>query len=103
MKNVASAKANRRRSLHSRCRDKGNLSRRSQLDHSQTVRRFSLFHPQPVNDILTHGPPDRPLEALERSKAQIAAGETVPLEPFLDDLRASITRMRHRRKTPQAP
>jgi len=43
------------------------------------------------------------LEALERSNAQIAAGETVPLEPFLDDLRASITRMRRRRKTPQTP
>ncbi len=33
-------------------------------------------------------------ESLERSEAQIAAGQTVPLEPVLDRLRASIARMR---------
>jgi hypothetical protein len=30
------------------------------------------------------------VESLELSRAQIAAGETVPLEPALDRLRASI-------------
>jgi len=33
------------------------------------------------------------LESLERSEAQIAAGQTVPLEPVLDLMRASIARM----------
>jgi len=42
--------------------------------------------------------PDKPVpesiaESLARSEAQIAAGETVPLEPVLDRLRASIARM----------
>jgi len=31
--------------------------------------------------------------SLDRSEAQIAAGQTVPLEPVLDRLRASIARM----------
>ncbi len=33
------------------------------------------------------------LEALERSEAQLARGETVPLEPVLERLRATIARM----------
>ena len=33
------------------------------------------------------------LESLERSKAQIAAGQTVPLLPILDRLRASAERL----------
>jgi hypothetical protein len=33
-------------------------------------------------------------QELERSEAQIAAGQTVPLEPVLDRLHASIARMR---------
>jgi hypothetical protein len=39
-------------------------------------------------------PPDWLLDSLARSEAQIAAGETVPLEPVLDRLRASIARMK---------
>jgi hypothetical protein len=43
--------------------------------------------------------PDKPAPesiavSLARSEAQIAAGQTVPLEPVLDRLRASIARMR---------
>jgi hypothetical protein len=38
-------------------------------------------------------------ESLELSKAQIAAGETVPLEAALDRLRASIARMEAKRAT----
>ena len=42
--------------------------------------------------------------SLARSEAQIAAGQTVPLEPVLDRLRASIARMQkaedEKRKTP---
>jgi hypothetical protein len=33
------------------------------------------------------------LESLERSEAQIAAGQTVPLEPVLDRLKATLARM----------
>jgi len=36
------------------------------------------------------------IDSLERSKTQIKAGETVPLEPFLDELRDSIARMKKR-------
>jgi hypothetical protein len=36
-------------------------------------------------------------ESLARSEAQIAAGETMPLEPVLDELRASIARMEAKR------
>jgi hypothetical protein len=39
-------------------------------------------------------PPSWMLESLDRSEAQIAAGQTVPLEPVLDRLRASIARMK---------
>jgi len=42
---------------------------------------------------LNKTPPDWMVEALERSEAQIAAGQTVPLEPVLERLRASIARM----------
>jgi hypothetical protein len=42
-------------------------------------------------------PPGWLVESLERSEAQIAAGQTVPLEPVLDRLRASIARMRDKR------
>ena len=41
----------------------------------------------------TH-PPTWLTDSLERSEAQIAAGQTVPLEPVLDRLRASIARMK---------
>ncbi len=39
-------------------------------------------------------PPRWLVEVLERSEAQIAAGQTVPMEPVLDRLRASIARMK---------
>jgi len=45
-------------------------------------------------------PPGWLVESVELSEAQIAAGQTVPLEPVLDRLRASIARMRGKR--PQA-
>ena len=41
--------------------------------------------PKPVPESITAG--------LARSEAQIAAGQSVPLEPVLDRLRASIARM----------
>jgi hypothetical protein len=37
------------------------------------------------------------LESLERSEAQLACRETVPLEPVLDLMRASIDRMEAKR------
>jgi hypothetical protein len=37
------------------------------------------------------------LESLERSEAQLARGDTVPLEPVLDLMRASIARMEAKR------
>ena len=47
--------------------------------------------------------PDKPVPesiaaSLARSEAQIAAGQTVPLEPELDRLRASIARMQANEK-----
>jgi hypothetical protein len=39
-------------------------------------------------------PPGWIVESLERSEAQIASGQTVPIEPVLDRLRASIARMK---------
>jgi hypothetical protein len=47
---------------------------------------------------MNYTPADEPVPesiaaSLARSEAQIAAGQTVPLEPVLDRLRASIGRM----------
>jgi len=41
--------------------------------------------------------PEGLVESLERSKAQVEAGLSVPLEPALDRLRASIARMKSKR------
>jgi hypothetical protein len=49
-------------------------------------------------DEFTRPAPPGWIDALERSKAQIEAAETVPLEPFLDELRDSIARMKKRRE-----
>jgi hypothetical protein len=46
-------------------------------------------------------PPGWLAESLERSEAQIAAGQTVPLEPVLDRLRASIARMKGKQPRPE--
>ena len=46
--------------------------------------------------------PESIAASLARSDAQIAAGQTVPLEPVLDRLRASIARMQADEK-PKAP
>jgi hypothetical protein len=43
-------------------------------------------------------PPAGWLESLARSRAQIEAGEIVPMEPFIARLRASIARMEARRR-----
>ncbi len=45
-------------------------------------------------------PPDWLAESLERSEMQIADGQTVPLEPVLDRLRASIARMKAKQQQP---
>lgn len=46
-------------------------------------------------DQITPAPaPQHWVDALDRSAAEIAAGRTVPIEPVLDRLRASIARMR---------
>ena len=47
---------------------------------------------------MNYTPPDKPVPesiaaSLARSEAQLAAGKTVPLEPVLDRLRASVARM----------
>lgn len=48
-----------------------------------------------MNDVSPGKPiPESIPASLARSEAQIAAGQTVPLEPVLDRLRASIARMR---------
>jgi len=40
------------------------------------------------------------LDSLARGKAEIEAGKSVPLEPFLERLRASIARMKTRQNRP---
>jgi len=44
--------------------------------------------------------PNTMVESLERSNAQIEAGQSVPMQPVLDRLRDSIARMDARRTTP---
>ena len=51
------------------------------------------------NSLMNYVAPEKPIPesiaaSLARSEAQIAAGQTVPLEPVFDRLRASIARMR---------
>ncbi len=46
--------------------------------------------------------PESIVASLARSEAQIAVGQTVPLEPVLDRLRASIARMQADEK-PKTP
>ncbi len=48
----------------------------------------SMNYPSPDKPI-----PESIVASLARSEAQIAAGQTVPLEPVLDRLRSSIARM----------
>lgn len=57
--------------------------------------------------LMNYTPPEKPVPesvaaSLARSEAQIAAGQTVPLEPVLDRLRASIARMQADEK-PETP
>jgi hypothetical protein len=47
-----------------------------------------------MDDTAPKAAPNWMLESLECSEAQIAAGQTVPLEPVLDRLRSCIARMR---------
>jgi len=49
-------------------------------------------------DEFTRPVPPGWIDSLERSKAQIEAGATVPLAPFLDELRDSIARMKKRQE-----
>jgi len=53
-----------------------------------------------MDGIVEKKPPDWVIDSLERSEAQIAKGETVPLEPVLDRLRASIARMKTKGSVP---
>jgi hypothetical protein len=47
-------------------------------------------------DIIEDDIPAGWLASLAQSKAEVEAGDTVPLEPILDELRASIARMKAR-------
>jgi hypothetical protein len=47
-------------------------------------------------------PPLTWTDSLTRGKAQLEAGETVPLEPFMERLRSSIARMKARRDEHEA-
>jgi len=55
-----------------------------------------------MDGAIDKAPPDWLSKSLERSEAQIAAGETVPLDPVLDRLRAGIDRMKAARQEPEA-
>lgn len=53
-----------------------------------------LWYTRPMNYTSADKPvPESIAASLARSEAQIAAGQTVPLEPVLDRLRASMARM----------
>ncbi len=57
-----------------------------------------------MNDLSPEKPvPDSIAASLARSESQIAAGQTVPLEPVLDRLRASIARMQAEGEKPEKP
>jgi hypothetical protein len=61
--------------------------------HYPLEKRQDQAHSPEMNAI-DKTPPRWLLESLERSEAQIAAGQIVPMEPMLDRLRASIARMK---------
>jgi hypothetical protein len=62
-------------------------------------RRHDLaYHSQ--MDAIEDNTPRGWLNSLARGKAEIETGKTVPLEPFLDRLRASIARMKTRQNRP---
>lgn len=52
-----------------------------------------LWYKRLMNYTLPKPVPESIAASLARSEAQIAAGQTVPLEPVLDRLRSSIDRM----------
>ncbi len=52
---------------------------------------------RPVTNVQAKPAPPGWVESLERSEAQIAAGLSVPLEPVLDRLRATVQRMEAKR------
>lgn len=56
--------------------------------------RPSLAHSSIMDAITDKTPPGWVTEALERSEAQLESGQTVPLEPVLNRLRASIARLK---------
>jgi hypothetical protein len=47
-----------------------------------------------MDTVIDKTPPTWLTDALDRSESQIAAGQSVPLEPVLDKVRASIGRMK---------
>jgi hypothetical protein len=49
------------------------------------------------DDVENLPPPPGWTESLNRAKAEIAAGQTVAMEPLLERLRASAERLEHRR------
>lgn len=59
--------------------------------------RVSPYSHAPAAPVETRKAPAGWRESLERSEAQLARGETVPLEPVLDRVRASIARMEAKR------
>jgi hypothetical protein len=61
------------------------------------------FYHSTMEDVLKTTPPGWLIEALDRSEAQIASGQTVPLEPVLDRLKASIARMSAQVSPDEAP
>jgi hypothetical protein len=60
-------------------------------------RPFPAYSPA-MDAVANKTPPGWLVESLERSEAQIAAGQTVPLEPVLNRLWASIARMTARQQ-----
>ena len=63
----------------------------------------SLWYYCIMNHIPSKSVPESIAASLARSEAQIAAGQTVPLEPVLDRLRSSIVRMKADAKKAMPP
>ena len=64
------------------------------------VRQTPTFHRMDTRMDRAASPADEWAEALAESEAEVAAGQTVPLEPVLADLRAAAERLEAKRRPP---
>ena len=68
--------------------------------HALEMGRATAYYP--IMDDTTPRPPAGWLESLERSEAELAAGQTVPMETVMRKLRESAARLEKKRKPPRS-